>query len=173
MQQFLKVTLHVSVWVEMKSMNIHIKRIMSRSTWACELKSEKIQHLRRQTGHAPRERVSWNDGIDFNTVKTVVTLHVSVWVEMQRQQESIRAGNVTLHVSVWVEIKRTYNAYLLYHVTLHVSVWVEIIVGNETDENGEVTLHVSVWVEIIRPSTSFCISSVTLHVSVWVEISSS
>ena len=35
----------------------------------------------------------------------MVTLHVSVWVEMEYEMEAFLARYVTLHVSVWVEIK--------------------------------------------------------------------
>ena len=54
------VTLHVSVWVEI--VGIPYKNLVdsSRSTWACELKwSCRFQTLAPPC-HAPRERVSWN-----------------------------------------------------------------------------------------------------------------
>ena len=35
-------------------------------------------------GHAPRERVSWNVEVDFGAEEVIVTLHVSVWVEMKK-----------------------------------------------------------------------------------------
>ena len=34
--------------------------LMSRSTWACELKYSFSKNHKRENGHAPRERVSWN-----------------------------------------------------------------------------------------------------------------
>ena len=76
----------------------------SRSTWACELKSEEMQRAESVSSHAPRERVSWNDSDDFIERIEVVTLHVSVWVEIITLFTSSRANIVTLHVSVWVEI---------------------------------------------------------------------
>ena len=121
------VTLHVSVWVEMKNpqklkvtwpsrstwacelklqcKKSAVKCLTSRSTWACELKlSNDILKTRtvksRSTwacelklvnngklqlnnpGHAPRERVSWNNDGEEVKVRFVVTLHVSVWVEI-------------------------------------------------------------------------------------------
>ena len=36
----------------------------------------------------------------------VVTLHVSVWVEMHQKDPCFETNYVTLHVSVWVEIVR-------------------------------------------------------------------
>ena len=57
------VTLHVSVWVEIKDFRYCIKNYPpSRSTWACELKS-----------------VEWF----LDNQEIAVTLHVSVWVEIR------------------------------------------------------------------------------------------
>ena len=76
------VTLHVSVWVEIK----HSKHTMnveeSRSTWACELKLSTVSLLWTLKSHAPRERVSWNEEEVERLKEELVTLHVSVWVEM-------------------------------------------------------------------------------------------
>ena len=77
-----------------------------------------------------------------------VTLHVSVWVEIERTIYKIHGEArhaprervswncrfsmhwillpVTLHVSVWVEIPDTIDEQVMNFVTLHVSVWVEI-----------------------------------------------
>ena len=54
--------------------------------------------------HAPRERVSWNIDVALFAVEKTVTLHVSVWVEMDDCGVPIIELSVTLHVSVWVEI---------------------------------------------------------------------
>ena len=56
------------------------------------------------TGHAPRERVSWNEMKDTEEQEEEVTLHVSVWVEMIFPIAYLKKSLVTLHVSVWVEI---------------------------------------------------------------------
>ena len=56
----------------------------------------------------------------------MVTLHVSVWVEIPDYTEILPLNTVTLHVSVWVEILRVVVVFVVNHVTLHVSVWVEI-----------------------------------------------
>ena len=77
-----KVTLHVSVWVEIYFVNVNYYQFAvtlheilwveistwllfgevasSRSTWACELKCKFLQFNRSKCSHAPRERVSWN-----------------------------------------------------------------------------------------------------------------
>ena len=87
--------------------------------------------------HAPRERVSWNRPRCSAGNHQVVTLHVSVWVEMCHRRNSSIQTHVTLHVSVWVEIVKT--IYVRYN-TKSRSTWAcelkFFIVGNETDENG-------------------------------------
>ena len=65
------VTLHVSVWVEIP---IHSRKHwakMSRSTWACELKYECWWQNSEVSGHAPRERVSWNEQMPDNSVDEI------------------------------------------------------------------------------------------------------
>ena len=79
------VTLHVSVWVEMFSMIFTRLSILSRSTWACELKWQWCCNAENP----------WS-----------VTLHVSVWVEIWPIFWYLTQKIVTLHVSVWVEICR-------------------------------------------------------------------
>ena len=57
----------------------------------------------------------------------LVTLHVSVWVEILYICLLPIFDFVTLHVSVWVEIyKIIFRNFKSIRVTLHVSVWVEI-----------------------------------------------
>ena len=143
------VTLHVSVWVEIHWICKIKFTIRSRSTWACELKCD-IGYIATDIGgHAPRERVSWNF---FN------------WF---RRKFALR---VTLHVSVWVEIPDTIDEQVMNFVTLHVSVWVEMTETEENPTEKEVTLHVSVWVEIVNLVNTIFVIFVTLHVSVWVEM---
>ena len=55
---------------------------MSRSTWACELKFPFCLIVFYPDRHAPRERVSWNSARYTNFIRSFVTLHVSVWVEI-------------------------------------------------------------------------------------------
>ena len=42
--------------------------------------------------HAPRERVSWNRYYGAPTLMSIVTLHVSVWVEIEKAREALRAA---------------------------------------------------------------------------------
>ena len=108
----------------------------SRSTWACELKSEEERCEDDHSGHAPRERVSWNLKLDPTNVEYTVTLHVSVWVEINQMLVSDYLNSVTLHVSVWVEIDNAVPFLQAHYVTLHVSVWVEISNGRWDQENS-------------------------------------
>ena len=122
-----RVTLHVSVWVEIFRFTLAVRifkrhaprervswntcyltckrqQTKSRSTWACELKYRNSSNIRPSDCHAPRERVSWNpcecmyfpipqrhaprERVSWNNIVAtwqlffVVTLHVSVWVEI-------------------------------------------------------------------------------------------
>ena len=142
------VTLHVSVWVEIYGDKAETLRAESRSTWACELKCWEVALSAAPWGHAPRERVSWNVYGRHIGLVSVVTLHVSVWVEIVLFSIFRLVILVTLHVSVWVEIKST-------------RIWLKSLQGHAPRErvswntadtlnwkNALVTLHVSVWVEI-------------------------
>ena len=126
LRERLLVTLHVSVWVEISTTSATPSAAMSRSTWACELKC--LSAVRPTAGrcHAPRERVSWNLECRLWTQLLLVTLHVSVWVEIivsslvsilfprHAPRERVSWNSSAPGVLLWVR------------VTLHVSVWVEI-----------------------------------------------
>ena len=143
------VTLHVSVWVEI-SVQCHTNSVAwSRSTWACELKYLSFSIKKGGVSHAPRERVSWNHKSATYNQENEVTLHVSVWVEMNKLASLMLKYLVTLHVSVWVEIWELGILNAKKEVTLHVSVWVEIFYSRKMRYPYTVTLHVSVWVEIL------------------------
>ena len=86
----------------------------SRSTWACELKSVGRSTPRKVVGHAPRERVSWNDKYVICGYRIPVTLHVSVWVEIWQRLKRFAGFYVTLHVSVWVEIIIIFKIWTFY-----------------------------------------------------------
>ena len=77
-----RVTLHVSVWVEIHTDCNTRRQILSRSTWACELKYAETHDTVLRLCHAPRERVSWNLLCVRACALSDVTLHVSVWVEI-------------------------------------------------------------------------------------------
>ena len=87
-----------------------------------------IAHLlnRLQNGHAPRERVSWNINVAIWLMIICVTLHVSVWVEINGIYGK---GTEKASRSTWAcELKYAVCEQEIkgYFVTLHVSVWVEI-----------------------------------------------
>ena len=132
-----KVTLHVSVWVEIFAWFICLFAKMSRSTWACELKFYSLCvilkiWLSRSTWacelkllyfvlysiflrHAPRERVSWNYCNYIITHSRMVTLHVSVWVEIFYIPEIRKTG---LSRSTWAcELKWR------VHVCMYICMW--------------------------------------------------
>ena len=119
--------------------------------------------------HAPRERVSWNLLILLDVGAAIVTLHVSVWVEIW---PCFGLNHLLPSRSTWAcELKWPTQVWHLFHlVTLHVSVWVEMTCLPRHFSNFSVTLHVSVWVEMQICSAAFRKPFVTLHVSVWVEM---
>ena len=103
------VTLHVSVWVEIHVYVTILWYFRSRSTWACELKFPVWHLLSEYSSHAPRERVSWNVTYLLYTVfhcRHAPRERVS-WNHKVRWLVSLLL--VTLHVSVWVEITRMVN----------------------------------------------------------------
>ena len=137
-----------------------------RVSWNCR----RDRHIWRCDSHAPRERVSWNPIFSFLVTKNVVTLHVSVWVEMTCLPRHFSNFSVTLHVSVWVEIANQCHAMPL---PLSRSTWaceLKFDFQGIREFFNRVTLHVSVWVEMQICSAAFRKPFVTLHVSVWVEM---
>ena len=142
------VTLHVSVWVEIHLFCQRLNRLSSRSTWACELKCPKLSLLWRFLRHAPRERVSWNSDDGLLVCAVIVTLHVSVWVEIFLPNANKIVRCVTLHVSVWVEIAMcpTCGIFILCHAPRERVSW--NVHAVRAFQHTSVTLHVSVWVEI-------------------------
>ena len=187
------VTLHVSVWVEIfVEWNIEIFQLShaprERVSW--NMFFAPIHKVSK--GHAPRERVSWNSEMKYYDFNLFVTLHVSVWVEIELFFHSVIRKSVTLHVSVWVEIfcsflsapcqdrhapreRVSWNLWGLTKicvlwVTLHVSVWVEM---HFWFHKIKIVASRSTWACELKSLYSFRSSAtcfVTLHVSVWVEI---
>ena len=144
-----KVTLHVSVWVEIywglrgrrnqRSRSTWACELkwsvidlisdiwMSRSTWACELKFLLVITNRTQSCHAPRERVSWNcwqvrwtwflqghaprERVSWNMIWQSAIPFIKCHAPRERVSWNEKSGykkgdkTVTLHVSVWVEIE--------------------------------------------------------------------
>ena len=79
--------------------------------------------------HAPRERVSWNADCVVTISSALVTLHVSVWVEIPQY-----SCNVATFLGHAPRERVSWNPKIGFAIT-----------------NSVVTLHVSVWVEIQRP----------------------
>ena len=119
--------------------------------------------------HAPRERVSWNAKTCKIISTGVVTLHVSVWVEIQSRQQKRQSGTVTLHVSVWVEMQIfSPTAWM----TASRSTWACELKFTNKSTTENIASHAPrervSWNPTIRQNIRSC--WVTLHVSVWVEI---
>ena len=130
------VTLHVSVWVEIIFVNSCGGALLSRSTWACELKfmwtfvngcigssrstwacelkSRKHPPKPMSRRHAPRERVSWNRSYCGGRGTPSVTLHVSVWVEMKLSWHFLHTNSSR---STWAcELKSVYTLNMFYRL---------------------------------------------------------
>ena len=167
------VTLHVSVWVEMLQRSLHSRCFLSRSTWACELKFSVYTFHCQKIRHAPRERVSWNC-IFWNTI---------VYSKCHAPRERVswnysKACEILYGICHAPRERVSWNEKSVIkdgveQVTLHVSVWVEISVLWFSQWLYAVTLHVSVWVEIKVKKWKEVNYNVTLHVSVWVEMENS
>ena len=166
------VTLHVSVWVEIGLIvtiwfiiNGHAPR--ERVSWNWKItecitinwrhaprervswnQAEKIER-RADIRHAPRERVSWNDKVSKVFLGTLVTLHVSVWVEIR---SSVSFFNACSSRSTWAcELKCCLNRTLRWGLSSR-STWaceLKWFLINLQKPCTPVTLHVSVWVEIL------------------------
>ena len=167
-------------------------RLSSRSTWACELKLKSFWYIHHATCHAPRERVSWNQVQKPIENKLAVTLHVSVWVEMERFQALLRSVRVTLHVSVWVEIilkcrskgatssRSTWACELKWKFTVFACIINSHAPRERVSWNSNIfTIYClsrssrSTWACELKSYINIVLhmsTLVTLHVSVWVEI---
>ena len=101
-----RVTLHVSVWVEMHSPKGQGYWKTSRSTWACELKFFQLA----KTQICFTSRSTW--ACELKWKKIVATLQLyksrSTWaceLKFSHWVINTQCVLVTLHVSVWVEMK--------------------------------------------------------------------
>ena len=146
----INVTLHVSVWVEMQKL--------------CSLFSS-------VSGHAPRERVSWNLEQLYNDKHHAWSR--STWACELKYLRGLYVFLPKTSRSTWACELKSIRAFLEISrasVTLHVSVWVEIIkIGKKTlDEAGHAPRERVSW--NFHKHLTMGLQSVTLHVSVWVEI---
>ena len=120
----------------------------SRSTWACELKWCSGSGRKIYDGHAPRERVSWN--------QPPRSIAYTSGSHAPRERVSWNGDLVKDFIVFYCHAPRErvswnnwfYNIWFLTNVTLHVSVWVEIMLVLILIHSFWVTLHVSVWVEM-------------------------
>ena len=129
------VTLHVSVWVEILKWGRRRRNYMSRSTWACELKYQrdiiKLEVNESRSTWACELKFIIDIMINYNSTSR------STWaceLKCRSSSSSVSRPVVTLHVSVWVEISLRSTSRTRKKVTLHVSVWVEIsltVVGSQ------------------------------------------
>ena len=126
---FIRVTLHVSVWVEMLSeyssasvKSRHAPR--ERVSWNIRIKLLKIFKV----SHAPRERVSWN--ASYRNAAAFSCCHAPrervSWNENVVDMGKQILGHAPRERVSWNCLSRQYN--FRYIVTLHVSVWVEILI---------------------------------------------
>ena len=98
--------------------------------------------------HAPRERVSWNAFYSLCNFLVMVTLHVSVWVEITNKIFKVATWQSR---STWAcELKLDCKCSLLSDLRSR-STWaceLKLFVLQLLVVALQVTLHVSVWVEI-------------------------
>ena len=97
----------MSVWVEIYNFVKFCFVSVSRSTWACELKWKRCWYGQADFGHAPRERVSWNFQFVLYCLSILVTLHVSVWVEIASLKD----------LSIWVKSRSTWACELKWCIS--------------------------------------------------------
>ena len=98
--------------------------------------------------HAPRERVSWNCFLLVGSRSTLVTLHVSVWVEIELADQ-VAICDVRSRSTWACELKYIMNNYgiqLAGHAPRERVSWNGV--WRRHNRSWKVTLHVSVWVEI-------------------------
>ena len=168
---FSPVTLHVSVWVEICNFLLREVFRQSRSTWACELKSNFATILFIQCGHAPRERVSWN-----NTSR-IVTIDILCHAPRERVSWNLLYSQLSFLPKCHAPRERvSWNALCVYPVSNNFShaprervSWNEYSDSKGKTEKGHAPRERVSWNPVI--ATKSCIFDVTLHVSVWVEIS--
>ena len=166
------VTPHVGVWVEIKRWKTMHVCLLSRPTWACELKSVVVLvRLFDVSGHAPRGRVSWNIKSYYNQLYSVLSRPTwacelkcfntvsdpqpprsrPTWA-CELKLTGIQAlRDVYKSRPTWAcELKCRIDKRNIYmgHVTPHVGVWVEIPAFGAINKCHYVTPHVGVWVEI-------------------------
>ena len=159
------------MWVEIWNYRTDSERFTSSSSWGCELKC--VYHNRLsccQTGHPPREDVSWNidcgiknDGKPSHPPREDVS-----WNEIPFKFIVFLA--VILLVRMWVEIPMLLLISYPTPVILLVRMWVEMLEKQFPDSDCVVILLVRMWVEISESEEDAVVQKVILLVRMWVEI---
>ena len=144
---------------------------MSRSTWACELKYYTFVY----TYFRYMSRSTWACELKFYTVlwpaiALLVTLHVSVWVEMTRLRLLL---TMAMSRSTWACELKLFIVYIpelsVRHAPRERVSWNIPKNSCTIGEIGHAPRERVSWNAFIFLSCDCCIL-VTLHVSVWVEI---
>ena len=121
---------------------------LSRSTWACELKSPWILYIVRSECHAPRERVSWNEVWAFSD--NVIATSRSTWA---------------------CELKsncRKTKCYTFGHAPRERVSWNTAMFGSGNEPASHAPRERVSWNHVYF--SCGIVAPVTLHVSVWVEM---
>ena len=165
------VTLHVSVWVEIHHSVLLFYRHTSRSTWACELKCAWEPFPRWPIPSRSTWACELKWFLSFYPHQSdIVTLHVSVWVEMLEFEnvKKIKASRSTWACELKFTPPQIQDTQSRHAPRERVS-WNHKLVRRLVEQLGHAPRERVSWNcngEVIVP-----LREVTLHVSVWVEIS--
>ena len=94
--------------------DINASRVLSSSSWGCELKYLCMMVWRVRNSHPLREDVSWNTYVVILSCDRIVILFVRMWVEIYWEVYFKRKGWVILFVRMWVEMVVNSFRYHLY-----------------------------------------------------------
>ena len=131
-----------------------------------------LKETNKKSRHAPRERVSWNKKGAWYIHTLWVTLHVSVWVEIQHLQLRSRFhwGHAPRERVSWNDkLKEGYK-----NDKTSRSTWACELKLNRFTRSAGLTWSRSTWACELKCaiiSSHWNTNPVTLHVSVWVEMS--
>ena len=83
----------------------------------------------------------------------MVTSLAEVWIEIERDCQTIRRTLVTSLAEVWIEIVCIQRNNCTNTVTSLAEVWIEILTRHPVDSSSSVTSLAEVWIEILSRST--------------------
>ena len=123
------------------------------------------------TSHAPRERVSWNLWVKTQWMVLLVTLHVSVWVEIfcKISSEIGFASHAPRERVSWNVNDNGTKVIFRSHAPRERVSWNDIYEGMPACERSHAPRERVSW--NMMADIDKAKLAVTLHVSVWVEIS--